>query len=110
MLLGATLLLTLVPLMLWFVLRGSALFKTSQQRKLQHIDRRLRQCGVFRLEDETLRQALKRANAASAGDLKTLSEAINAFELTHYAKDQRQSLTQVNKMDTGCPNDLKNML
>ena len=86
MLLGATLLLTLVPLMLWFVLRGSALFKTSQQRKLQHIDRRLRHCGVFRLEGETLRQAVKRANAASASDLATLTDAVNAFERTYYAK------------------------
>ena len=86
MLLGATLLLTLVPLMLWFVLRGSAFFKTSQQRKLQHIDRRLRQYGVFRLEGETLRQAVKRANAASASDLATLSDAVNAFERTYYAK------------------------
>ena len=86
MLLGATLLLTLVPLMLWFVLRGSALFKTSQQRKLQHIDRRLRHCGVFRLEGETLRQAVKRANAASASDLAALSDAVNAFERTYYAK------------------------
>ena len=50
------------------------------------IDLRLREYGVFRLEGETMRQAVKRANAASASDLTTLTDAVNAFERTYYAK------------------------